>query len=214
MAPQSSASRRSVSSTKSTSTGSSRPETSATPDLVAGRLPGRCRRASAADAGEEGQQRPPLMVLARVRTPLVASFDRIDSWIQRASSLHPACSSWPGRAAWAKPPSAPPWPSPRPAQGLSVLLVEIEGKSGLASLFGPGAAGLRRGRPGRRDQGPHDHARRGPARVPAHPRPVPHLQAAGVVGGPGDRGHLGAGHPRHPRARHGQARWSGPAPPT
>ena len=145
-----------------------------------GRRPSRRRR----DAATRTTR--PRCAVARVRNDLTStsSIGLSQPWIQRGSSLHPGSSSWPGRAASAKPPSAPPRPSPPPGQGCRCCLVEIEGKSGLAGLFGREPLGydeveLADGRPG-----PDHHPRRGAARVPARPRPEPDLEAAGVARAP------------------------------
>ncbi len=97
--------------------------------------------------------------------------------------------------------------------GLSTLVIEVEGKSGLATHVRPGRPRLRRGRAGRRRRaggrgrgaGPHPHPRRGAARVPRRPRAVADLQAPGVLRRPRRGGHRRPGHQGHPGPRQGEA---------
>ena len=86
--------------------------------------------------------------------------------------------------------------------GLSTLIVEVEGKSGLATLFGQPAFDYEEvtlspggGPDGAADvSGPHPHARRRAGRVPRGPRHEPHLAPAGL--------HRRGRHGRHRRPRH------------
>ena len=110
--------------------------------------------------------------------------------------------------------------------GLSVLVIELEGRTGVSTAFGgsgdlgyagevlhaAGATDLGQGdvdegapHPARHGPRPDDHPRRRPPRVPRRPRDAAVLQAAVVVG---DHRHRGRGHPRdpgHPGARQGEA---------
>ena len=90
--------------------------------------------------------------------------------------------------------------------GLSVLIVELEGKSGIAGAFGRTGdldyeevrpVGPIRRPPGRRlGTGPADHARRRADGISRGPRPGARVTAAGPHGRPRRGGHR---HPRHPR---------------
>ena len=134
------------SSTKSASTGSRSPSTSTTttgPDAgVAARSGHRRRRAEQAErrrpAVDERQRRPSLQV---PRTAATDDGGRRALWILNSSSLHLGWSSWPGRAGSARRRSAPRWPGRPPSSGLSTLIVEVEGETGLPGMFGHGELG-------------------------------------------------------------------------
>ena len=81
-------------------------------------------------------------------------------WRLRSSAPPPTSSSSRARAASGRPPSPPRSRSPRRAPGSSVLIVEVEGKSGLPDDVRRAAARLRRDRP------------RHPASGPASSRPT------------------------------------------
>ena len=128
--------------------------------------PPRRRAAAAASTRPAAAVARPAASLATVprdRGP-VSVVDDI-SWILRSSSPHPGWSSWPGRAASAKRRSAPRWPAPPPAPACSTLVVEVEGKSGLAGHVRPAGPRLRRGR-AVRGGGPTGRPTCGPARSP------------------------------------------------
>ena len=127
-------------------------------------------------------------------------------------------SSWPGRAAWAKPPSAPRWPAPRRWPGLSTLIVEVEGKSGLATLFGAAASRLRGGRAvaGRWARRARPTCGPAPSRPTTRcsstsgPRHVADLASAWSSTGALDMVATAApGHQGHPHPRQGQAARAG-----
>ena len=94
--------------------------------------------------------------------------------------------------------------------GMSVLIVEVEGKSGLAAAFDRPALTLRRGRARRRDRGPHLDARRRAARLPREPRAEADLEAAACVGRARRGRDRGSRHEGHPRARQGEEPRAGP----
>ena len=88
--------------------------------------------------------------------------------------------------------------------GSSVLVVEIEGKSGLATMFGVAGPLVRRARPRFGYSRPLSHPRRRARRLPRVARDAPDLEAAHRLGGAGGRRDRGAGDEGHPRAGQGE----------
>ena len=103
-------------------------------------------------------------------------------WSWRSSAPPPASSSLRARVASARPPSPPRWPSAAARAGMSVLIVEVEGKSGLADRVRPPGPRLRRDRARARDPGPHPHPRRRARRLAREQRAEADLEAARADG--------------------------------
>ena len=88
--------------------------------------------------------------------------------------------------------------APRPMAGLRTLVVEVEGKDGMTSMFETGGLSYARAGagPGRRGPrwrpGPHPHSRRRPAGLPGRPGSPADLQPPRLLGAAGHRGDRGA----------------------
>ncbi len=88
--------------------------------------------------------------------------------------------------------------------GRSVMIVEVEGKSGLTAMFEHAAARLRGTGARSGDSGAIPHPGRGADRLSGHARDAPYLQAARGIGCARRGRHGGAGNEGDPRAREGE----------
>ncbi len=94
--------------------------------------------------------------------------------------------------------------------GMSVLIVEVEGKSGLTGLFDAPALDYEEIELAPGIRGPDAGAGPGARRVPRRPRHAADLEAAHLDGCARGRGRVGPGDEGHPRARQDQAARGGP----